>query len=178
MVNRLAQYQSSVLNGNIMRISEIILDKLNETALFEMAFDRKEAIRKFQNLDLQIKKHLLKIVAFKDGLNYQHHCHELNNWLDDLNEVKWNKTQHLSKDVIMKCLWEGPLGHGTSSVKEPIEKWVKTYNYAVPRNKLTYAQIYELLFKIYDEMSFDLSKGDVNNIQHYLEKNGYYVDYP
>lgn len=161
-----------------MWISEIILDKLNETALFEMAFDRKEAIRKFQNLDFQIKKHLLKIVAFKDGENYHHHCHELNNWLDDLNDTKWNRTQRLNKDVIMNCLWMGPLGHGIEAVKEPIEKWVKNHTYVVPRNGLSYHQIYELLFRIYDEMSFDLSKGDVNNIQHYLEKNGYYVEYP
>jgi uncharacterized protein YozE (UPF0346 family) len=160
-----------------MRLSEIILDKLNETALFEMAFDRKEAMRKFQNLDYQIQRHLIKITAFKDGLNYQHHCSEINGWLDYLNDVKWNRTQRLRKDIIMKCLWEGPLGHGTDSVKEPIEKWTRTYNYAVPRNKLTYSQIYELLFRIYDEMSFDLSKGDVNTIQHYLEKNGYHCLY-
>ena len=79
-----------------MKIFEIILDQVSNTALFEMAFDRKEAIKKFQNLDYQIQRHLIKITAFKDGLNYQHHCGEINGWLDHLNDVKWNRTQHLS----------------------------------------------------------------------------------
>jgi hypothetical protein len=161
-----------------MRISEVILDKLNETALFEMAFDRKEAIKKFQNLDYQIQRHLIKITAFKDGLNYQHHCGEINGWLDHLNDVKWNRTQYLSKYIIMKCLWEGPLGHGAIAVEDGVKTLIRVHRYSVPRNDLSIHRIYELLFKIYDEMSFDLSNGNVNNIQHYLTKNGYYVQNP
>ena len=161
-----------------MKISEIILDKLNDTRLFEMAFDRKSAKQQFSNLTLQLKKHLIKIVAFKDGMNYQHHCHEINNWLDDLDTVRWNRTQRLKKDTIMELLWDGPLGHGAIAVEDTINTMIRVHNYTVPRNQLSYHQIYELLFKVYDEMSFDLSRGKVDSIQHYLTKNGYQVENP
>lgn len=161
-----------------MRSYEFILDTLNNTKLFEMAFDRKSAKRKFENLDLQLQSHLIKIVAFKDGRDYLHHCHEINHWLSMLNDVRWNRTQRLSKDNIMKILWEGPLGHGVTAVEDTLIGLNRIVGYTVPRNDLTYSQIYELLFKIYDEMCYDLSKGRVNNIQSYLIKNGYRVENP
>lgn len=154
-----------------MKIGEIILDYIGNIRLVEMAFDRKTAKQNFENLNLVIAKHLIKIVAFNDVMNYQHHCHEVNNWLDDLNRVKWNKNQHLSKDVIWKILWDEPLGHGASAIEDCVSSLIRIFDYQTPRNDLTYSQIYEILFKVYDEICFDLSRGKVSSIQSYLAEN-------
>lgn len=70
-----------------MRIFDIIIDKLNETTLFEMAFERKKAKKTVTSLSPQIVKHLIKLFVFNSPENKNTWISEIDGWLNDIDDI-------------------------------------------------------------------------------------------
>jgi hypothetical protein len=70
-----------------MRIFDIIIDKLNETTLFEMAFERKKAKKTVTSLSPQIVKHLIKLFVFNSPENKTKWISEIDGWLNDIDDI-------------------------------------------------------------------------------------------
>jgi hypothetical protein len=61
-----------------------IIDKLNETALFEMAYYRRDAKEKIIALSPPIFDHLLKLFLFELPLTREHWVSEIDNWFTQI----------------------------------------------------------------------------------------------
>jgi len=70
-----------------MRITEIILDKLANTKLFEMARSRKDAKDIVTSLSPQIFVHLLKLFVFDSKENKNHWVIEIDGWLNQIDNI-------------------------------------------------------------------------------------------
>jgi hypothetical protein len=104
-----------------------LIDILNETKLFEMAFERKDALRKLDNLSYEISKHLLKLIIFNDSNNFNHWLGELNGWLNQIDsiEIKPNMKK-LREEDYLKFLKEHYL-ENEDQVNKMVQKIKKTY---------------------------------------------------
>ena len=84
-----------------MRIADLLVDQLNQTALFEMAHSRKDVKNQVTALSPAIFNHLLKLYVF-DSNSQQHWCHEINNWFNQINQLYYkgsNRKPH-ARDLI------------------------------------------------------------------------------
>lgn len=88
-----------------MKLFEIMLDKLNETALFEMAFERKKAKAKVVGLSPQIFRHLAKMLILNSPDDFKHWAGEVNGWMRDIQEttLKGNN-KRIDKDTLYQWL--------------------------------------------------------------------------
>ena len=154
-----------------MRISEIILDKLNETALFEMSFSRRQVLEKFSNQSYRIAEHLVKILAFDHPNGYNHWASEINAFIKPLWTAKWDGTKRLSKDDIKKCLWKEYLENGEVDIQGIIDNIRNIDNYGAPRNELSLNEINQRLLSIYDQLSEKLSNGKPTPIQTIIQSD-------
>jgi hypothetical protein len=156
----------------IMRIFEIILDQVSNTALFEMAFKKREVRDKFVNQSYQIAEHLVKILAYDDPQNYNHWCAKINAFLKPLWALRWGGKKLLSKEEIMKCLWKSFLENGEYDIQGIIKSLDMIDGYAAPRNIRTTSQINSTLINIYTKLSDLLSRGKRTPIQTILQELG------
>jgi hypothetical protein len=70
-----------------MKLYEFFIDKISETAIFEMARSRKDAKDTITSLSPQIVHHLIKVFAFNDPQNQNHWLGEINTWLNQIDDI-------------------------------------------------------------------------------------------
>jgi hypothetical protein len=120
-----------------------LIDILNETKLFEMAFERKDAIRKLDNLSYEVSQHLLKLIVFNNSNNFDHWLGELNGWLNQIDDIRLKpNNKKLREEDYLKALKEFYL-ENEDQVTKMIQKL---------KNKYKDEQV------IYDEPSFVFNK--------------------
>ena len=120
-----------------------LIDILNETKLFEMAFERKDAIRKLDNLSYEVSQHLLKLIIFNNSNNFDHLLGELNGWLNQIDDIRLKpNNKKLREEDYLKALKEFYL-ENEDQVTKMIQKL---------KNKYKDEQV------IYDEPSFVFNK--------------------
>jgi hypothetical protein len=84
-----------------------LLDLLNETRLFELAYERKNAINRLDNLSCQISIHMLKLIVFNDSADFYHWLTELNGWLNQVDDISLKpNNKKLRKQDYLKYLKE------------------------------------------------------------------------
>jgi len=152
-----------------MRIGEIIVDWLNETVLFEMAYQRKKVIEIISNHQQQIAIHLVKCLYYDvpSGM-VDHWIAEINAWLGKINSLKLKNGKKLSGDVYYALLFREPLGE--LSDLEGIVDSIDTFEGMGSYNKVGSIHIvHERCEKILHSLSYDLANGKARNIQHYFE---------
>ena len=71
-----------------MRICNVLLDFLNEIALFEMAYRRRIAIDRVRDLQQEIADHLIKVIMYSDTMHINEWSNELNAWLDQIQNYR------------------------------------------------------------------------------------------
>jgi len=72
-------------------IKDILISKIEESYIFEMTFERKTILNKIRGLQSPINEHLIKLIRYKDSLNYNKHIEDLETWLYDIQELDYNK---------------------------------------------------------------------------------------
>ena len=70
-----------------MKITEMLLDKIIDSTLFEMASSRKDAKRLITGLSPQIFGHLIKLFVFNSINNRSGWIKEINSWLNDIDDI-------------------------------------------------------------------------------------------
>ena len=157
-----------------MNLKEMFDVWASETPLLETAFERKKAIEIIRSKQMELSGQLIKILAFNSPENYNHWCNEINNWMFDIKNIKWNRKNRFKPHEYMYWLWEEPLGHGVEAIEDAFYGFyniLTDYDYKnLPKTNLSNQQIFEIIHKIYDDLTFDLSKGQVKRIQDYLQK--------
>lgn len=94
-----------------MKIREILLDRIIESKLFEMAFEKKIAMDKARHLQNQIARHMIKIAMYGKSDYVKHWIQEVDGWLYDIQDNKLKGTNRpLGGKDLRKILINEPLG--------------------------------------------------------------------
>lgn len=150
-----------------MKLAELF-DNLTESfldILYEMAFSRRDAESKITGLAHPIIEHLIKVLKWKDDLNYNKHLGDIDGWIRQIRiiKLKGNKVpkyndyyQWMISDLIPD--------------KNTIELWIDSLNrYHQLKELRTNEEVYFTIIEIMNNLSKDLSKSIAKNIDSYLD---------
>jgi hypothetical protein len=147
---------------------EFIADLL----LVEMAFDKKTMENKISALENQINLHLIKIIRYDDELNRQKHINDVMNWLEQIQDLDFNKKNNkFSKDLYFKLLFKEPFTDSSNITL--LKNWesrgsLKDY-LDLPRKK-TEEETMFILENLHIEISKLLSRNEIYDIEFELNK--------
>jgi hypothetical protein len=151
-----------------MRIREIILDTIIGSRLFEMAFNRKQAIDTARSYSYEIDLHLLKILMYEQVRDYDHWCTEVDTLL---NRVQRTKLKHNKKpldfDTLYKILWEGYL-ESPDEVKDLMSDIDKEYSKSYKLINYDYLEIHKKIQNVLLSVCEDISSSTLKDIRDYL----------
>lgn len=151
-----------------MKFLDFLIDRLNETTLIEMAYERKTAINKVRGVQSQIASHLIKLYAF-DDIAKEHWISEIDTWMqiaDDIGIKPNNKK--LSGDMYYQLLWDEPLNNGVAFITRVINKLKKGQYASCKRSTLSDAQIYEQIEKLLHTISYDMANNKFMTFRDYI----------
>ena len=150
-----------------MKIVDLLLDRLTDTALFEMAFSRKKARDKASDLQIPIAKHLIKILMFGNSSIQAHWIKETNTWLYDIQDMRIkNQNKPLNSKVLFQLLFEEPLG----SIEDTQIRMNRAHN-DYPDETITQPNATEVnrqLSWIYQNVCQAISDSQFKGLQDYL----------
>ena len=153
---------------DIQIVREYIVDKFKDI-ITEMAFDRKTVIRKVEDLEDQINLHLVKIIRYKDDLNFEKHLKDVKNWLVQIQKMDvGKKNKKLPEKEYFKLLFTQPFTDVTNikRIQDYEKSDLKDY-LKLPRIRSEQETV-ELLFKIHKEIAKRLSNNDIWDIEDYI----------
>jgi hypothetical protein len=151
-----------------MRIKEIVLDAIIGTRLFEMAFNRKQAIDVVQSRSYEIDLHLLKILMYERVRDYDHWCTEINSWLLRIQRtrLKHNK-KSLDFSTLYKTIWEGYL-ETPNEVRDLMSDIDEKYSTSYKLINYDYFEIHKKIQDILYNVCNDISIEKFKDIRNYL----------
>ena len=153
---------------DIQIVREYIVDKFSDI-ISEMAFDRKTVIKKVQDLEDQINLHLVKIIRYKDDLNFEKHLKDVKNWLVQIQKMDvGKKNKKLPEKEYFKLLFTQPFTDATNikRIQNYEKSDLKDYS-ELPRIRSEQETV-ELLFKIHKEIAKRLSNNDIWDVEDYI----------
>lgn len=153
------------------RLIEYLLDKLQHSPLMEMAFFRASISEKVGHLQIQIARHICKLLTMPNDISYNHWQQEVNAWIHDIQDMTITKTnqKRLDGNRYYFILFTEPFGEGVWEFEMRL-KTLKTEGYNIP--KFTEQEIrllYQKLEQIYHDVCYDISLGKFVGIQDYLK---------
>jgi len=151
-----------------MRIKEIILDAIIGTHIFEMAFNRKQAIDAIQANSYEIDLHLLKILMYERVRDYDHWCTDINTWLSKIQRtrLKHNK-KPLDFITLYKTIWEGYL-ESPGEVQDLMSDIDKKYSKSYKLINYDYFEVHKKIQSILYDICQDISLTKFKDIRDYL----------
>lgn len=154
-----------------MKWQEFALDKLNETILFEMAHERKDAKNKITNLSPQLIKHIVKLFVFDSPDDINHWKGEINGWLSQLFDIRLKpNNKHPDKNTLYTWLILDSSPHyGEEFVGEMIESLREYSGYSAPVHDYDAGFVINKVLSIVDRICSDISAGKPHQINYYLE---------
>lgn len=150
-----------------MKISEIMVDFVMSTRLFEMAYAKRVALDKVRYLQDQIAEHLIRIVMFETAQSRDHWFQELNAWLYSIQNIRIKSSNKpLDQKTLMNLLFDEPLG-SVAEIQDKLNYLFQKY----PGLKIDqpHAQIiHKKLFDVIQEISWDIEHRKFQGIQKYF----------
>jgi hypothetical protein len=153
-----------------MKIFDVILDRLNETALFEMAYNRRKAQDMVTDLSPEIFDHLLKMFVFSSPENKQGWIGELNAWLSKINKIYLKPySKKLDANTLYNWLiFDSAPHYSEQYVNSVIRKLQATTFKNIPVYDYDSTQVLNEILKILNNVSKDISNNTFTTIEHYL----------
>lgn len=101
------------------------------TELDEMAYRRKESLRKLDSLVTQIAIHLFRVFVIPSHPSAGSWVRELEAWRKDLILINTGKSgaNNFTEKILMKKLWDGPFGDGSINT---VIKMVQNDGFSIP----------------------------------------------
>lgn len=146
-------------------VREYIVEKF-KNIITEMAFDRKTVIKKIDGLEKPINLHLIKIIRYKDDLNFSKHLKDIIQWLRDIQELDvGKKDKKLPEKEYFKLLFSNRFTDKTNSnhIKD-LEKGSLS-DYKDLEKMRTEEETIILLFEIHKIISKKLADNDIWDIE-------------
>ena len=157
------------LNENDMQIvREYIVNKFKDI-ITEMAFDRKTVIKKIDGLEKPLNLHLIKIIRYKDDLNFEKHLKDIVQWLRDIQELDvGKKDKKLPEKEYFKLLFTNRFTDNTNTkhIKD-LEKGSLSDYKSLGRIR-TEEETIRILYDIHKNISKKLAKNDIWDIEEII----------
>jgi hypothetical protein len=153
-----------------MRIYEILIDKLIETSLFEMAFDRKTAKNKITDLSPLIFEHLLKLFVFNYPQGRDHWITELNGWFKSINKIYLKSTNKKPSgtDIYTWLIFESAPHYDVNYLEDQVQIMIYEDYKNIPIHNYDPSWTLNKILSIIQNVSSDISKNKFRSIRDYL----------
>lgn len=148
-----------------MKFREYLEDLILDSKLFEMAFSRREVESKITELGYPIFLHLIKILKWKDDLNYKKHLGDINSWFLQIEKFKMKNGQRPKQRDYYQWLFYDVVEDERTVVKN-VRGLYKYQNLDIIR---TDKEVFDCITNILFEISKDLAIDKYNNIEDYIE---------
>lgn len=152
-----------------MTFRDLLLDKIQETSLFEMAHKRVNILDKCLFLCGQIQLHLVKIKFFYNKNDFNHHVKDINNWIKDIQRMTLDGKKRLDKKYYYEGLFSDPIDDGDSY--KDYFKDLKYDGYK-PNGFNDFDEFYIEAKEAFLKISEDISKGKFITILDYFNFKG------
>lgn len=134
-----------------------------------MAYLQKKAEEKVSGLSKPILTHIIKVLYYKDDVNFDKHCSDINEWLDSISGIKLKpKNKRLSPSKYYEWLFDEPVD-GISTLDGILNRLNRDYN-SLPKLR-SKEDIMNKLYPLYTQLSIDLSNDTFFSIKDYLGDN-------
>jgi hypothetical protein len=151
-----------------MRLFELLMDRLCDTSLMEMAFQRKQARTHATGLSNQLSLHMIKILMFGKAVQLAHWIKECDVWLHDIQDMTLKNTKKpLGYADLMYLLHEGPL-----ELVEQVQKKMNRLYREYPDHEITEPDagaIHKQLLDIYSRICLDISQEKFKTVAEYAK---------
>jgi hypothetical protein len=136
-----------------------------ETRIFELAYNRKNAMDKVRDLSLNTSMELLKILMYQDSRNQPHWQGKFDGWMAGIK--RYSKGTLKERDLI-NLLWEEPLGN--MDQLEDLISMVES-DYYKPSHYINYndlSSLHKQMKDIFTSISRDIVNNKHININNYI----------
>ena len=140
----------------------------SQTELNEMATDRKKAESIISSLSEEIFSHLVKILYWKDEINYNKHCNDIDTWLNKVDRIEIKPKSSRLKQVDYYNWLYSDMHSSERQLQKTIRFLSKDYG-KLQRTSLSDDELYSKLKNIYIELCSDLHKDIYSSIIKYLD---------
>lgn len=145
-----------------MRLIELLIDKLTDTSLFEMAYERKHAWRVVNGISYPLTEHLVKILVIPNATYRNHWIQEVNRYLRKIDDISLKPK---NRRLTQRQYWDW-------LVAEPdyrIEKIVNHIKYDYPDEQINIpVDLNETIQHILYRISVDLGNDNFDRIERYF----------
>lgn len=147
---------------------------LLESNLMEMAFHKKDYIKKIENVTFQINSHILKLLLFgKNSGNFDHWLKEITGWIQSISGIELKRGTKIKEKELFFHLYTHPLDD-TYYFEKLIPSLIKEYKgQSVVWDTIPYVKFYNEYKKFYLELSKILTTEyiDEEKIKELILKN-------
>lgn len=152
----------------MINFTEFLAERLQRTKLFEMAEARADAEKQIRALGRQVYYHLIKVLYYRDDLNYNKHLNDIDIWLLDLMEIYLKPNNKRVKAIdYYAWLYESPFG-GTPLILEGlINNRLREYH-TLPLSGINIDEVFQKFNELYLRVAEDLSRHEFNTIKDYI----------
>lgn len=152
-------------NKNVlkMRLIEILIDKIIELPLLEMAIERKMAHRDIHGISFELTNHIIKTLVIPESGDREHWKNEIDEWLQNIQRIILKpKNKRLSQTQYFEWL-----------VREPEyvadERWIRLLKHRYKdENFVVSYDLNETLQHILYRLCVDLGNNQFESIENYL----------
>ena len=157
-----------------MKFSDLLLDKIIETDLFELVFKRKEILNKCFDLSPQICEHIIKLCCFINPVDINGHIKSINVWLDDIEKLRFKSNTRLEYHYYYDGIWNKFID--SKDDLERVFNKLKSKKYKnLPTRDVDFDLLYSKLCELMLDVSKDIEKYDLKDFDYYLDKHN--IDY-
>jgi hypothetical protein len=150
----------------MMKLSEILGDWLIDLPIVEQASKRNLVMQSINSLSKQVIIHLIKIYRFDNPIDIQHHMHDIDIWLDDINDYKLKNNKYPSANDYYQWMFSD-LVIGVPYITKQVKLILKKYK-GLPMRR-TDEEVYHIINDIINKISYDMAIRKFNSIDDYID---------
>lgn len=145
-----------------MRISDIIIDSILDSRIFEQAFRRRDAETRISSLTISIFSHLIKVLKWQDETNYNKNCSNIDEWIRQIQIIKLKGNNKPSQSDYFQWMFNDVVSNEETVIRN-IKSMSRTYILPVIR---TDDEVFQIIKNILYQLSYDLP---VNKFESILD---------
>ena len=149
---------------------DVILDRLNETVLFEMARSRAQAKDIVTDLGAEIVDHLIKLFVFNSPQNKHGWITEINAWLDKIDKIYLKpKAKKIDSATLYNWLvFDSSPHYSGNYIGNRVKKMLATSYKNVPVYDFNPDHVMQQILIILNNVSKSIGNNTFTTIENYL----------
>lgn len=144
---------------------EYLSDCAIKLPILEMATERKNIVARARNHQIQIAQHIIKINLYPNDSAVHHWESEVNAWVDDIQDLMFDRNKRLRNEQYFDILWKEPFEH-TDYVRRSAIKLEKRGN---ERSNEDFEKIEDRIRVVYMKLCKLIASGEFVTIHEILK---------